>query len=89
MTRAAQSLLKQALNLSDSDRVEMVGELLESLESSSDEGVDAAWRQEVAARIKASDAGEITPIPWEQAQSQLLASALAHHKRQPRYWHGR
>jgi putative addiction module component (TIGR02574 family) len=71
MTRHAEDVLQAALTLPEEERVEIVGMLLESLESSTDSDVESAWKQEVAARVAALDAGEIETIPWSEVRDRL------------------
>jgi putative addiction module component (TIGR02574 family) len=73
MTRDAQDLLRQALQLSDAERAEIAGVLLESLEPPADADVEEAWRREVERRLRAIDAGEGEWVPWEDVREQLLA----------------
>ena len=73
MTRNAESLLEQALSLPEADRADIAGVLLESLEPAQEAEVESAWRQEVASRVAALDAGEVETIPWEQVRDRLLA----------------
>lgn len=51
--RRAETLLREALTLPDDERAEIAGALLESLEPAPEVDVEAAWRQEVAARVAA------------------------------------
>jgi hypothetical protein len=51
MTQEWHELLQKALALSESERAELVGNLLSSLELTLDENVDEAWQQEVARRL--------------------------------------
>jgi putative addiction module component (TIGR02574 family) len=71
MTRHAENVLQAALTLPEEERAEIVGALLESLESSTDPDVESAWRQEVAARVAALDAGEIETVPWSEVRDRL------------------
>jgi putative addiction module component (TIGR02574 family) len=73
MTRAAQAVLKDALALPETDRAEVAGTLLDSLEPAADPGIEQAWRDEVASRVAALDAGEIETVPWEEVRGRLLA----------------
>jgi putative addiction module component (TIGR02574 family) len=47
--------------------------VLQSLESEPEADVEAAWRQEVAARMAALEAGDVETTPWEEIRSRLLA----------------
>ena len=72
MTRAAQAVLRDALALPEPDRAEVAGTLLDSLEPAAEAGVEQAWREEVAARVAALDAGEIETVAWEDVRDRLL-----------------
>jgi putative addiction module component (TIGR02574 family) len=65
--------LQEALTLPENDRAEVAGALLESLEPSPEADVEVAWRQEVAARMAALEAGEVETVPWEEIRDRLLA----------------
>lgn len=73
MDRDSEALLKEALRLSESDRADLAGALLASLQAEEDADVEAAWRQEVAARVAGLEAGEVETIPWEEVRDQLFA----------------
>ncbi len=74
MRRQADSVLREALTLPESERAEIAGALLESLEHQQPEAdVEMAWRQEVAARVAALDAGEVETTPWEEIREGFLA----------------
>ena len=73
MARNAEAVLKEALTLPEADRADIAGALLESIEPTSEAEVEAAWRQEVAARVAALDAGEVETIPWEEVRARLFA----------------
>ena len=60
MTRDAKAVLKQALALSEADRADLAGILLQSIEHAAETEVEQAWRQEVARRVAALEAGEVT-----------------------------
>jgi putative addiction module component (TIGR02574 family) len=75
MTRQAAELLKEALSLSVSERADLAGSLIESLEDLKDQSVEAAWDEEVARRMADIDSGKTKPISLEDARRRL-ASAL-------------
>ena len=77
--RRAEILLQEALSLPDDERAEIEGALLESLEPAPDEVVETAWRQEVAARVAALEAGEVTTTPWEEIRDRFLARLSERH----------
>jgi putative addiction module component (TIGR02574 family) len=64
MRTAAKSVLRAALRLGESDRVELAAELVARLEGGPDEDVDAAWAAEVERRTREIDQGAVRPIPW-------------------------
>jgi putative addiction module component (TIGR02574 family) len=74
MRRQADSVLREALTLPESERAEIAGALLESLERQQPEAdVEMAWRQEVAARVAALETGEVETTPWEEIREGFLA----------------
>lgn len=73
MERNAEAVLRKALTLPESDRAEIAGALLESIQPGEDMNAEAAWRQEVAARVAALDAGEVETVPWEEVRDRLFA----------------
>lgn len=78
MERSAEALLKKALALPEEDRAEVAGALLNSLEPVEDADIESAWRQEVASRVAALDAGEVQTIPWSEVRDRLVARLGAH-----------
>lgn len=64
---------EQALTLPEADRAEVAGALLKSLEPAEEADIEAAWRQEVAARVAALDNGEVETIPWSDVRDRLVA----------------
>lgn len=73
MERSADAVLRQALSLPEADRADIAGALLQSLEPAEESDIEAAWREEVAARVAALDAGEVETIPWEDLRDRLVA----------------
>ena len=65
-------LFKEALDLTEKDRAELAGLLIDSLDAEEGEGVEAAWISEVEGRLAALDKGHTKTIPWEEAKKQLL-----------------
>ena len=74
MTAEVAELLKKALALPPEARAALADSLLESLdEEPLDEGVEAAWSEEIKRRIEEIDSGKVKPIPWEEARRQIAA----------------
>jgi putative addiction module component (TIGR02574 family) len=78
MTKLAQKVLKEALELPEGERADLVCQLLDSFGSSSQspERSDEEWIAEVERRARAAMAGE-PGIPWEEARAEL-ERRLAH-----------
>jgi len=74
MTQEAAELLKKALALPPSERADLAGSLLESLEESLDPAVEAAWDEEVARRMADVDSGRVKPISLEEARRRLSSA---------------
>ena len=77
MTNAAQRLLDQAIELSDDDRSELAGLLLESLNDDSREAVEEAWRAVVTRRMAELDSGEVEPVSWDEAEAMIFGESDA------------
>jgi putative addiction module component (TIGR02574 family) len=72
MRQHAETVLQEALNLPEQERTEIVSALLESLGPEPEADVETAWRQEVAARVAALNAGEVERTPWEEIRNGFL-----------------
>ena len=79
MTQDATELLKRALALSEAERAELAGSLLESLDGAPEDpaAVEAAWNEEIARRIKDLDSGKAQTVPWEEVRHRI-SSKLTH-----------
>jgi putative addiction module component (TIGR02574 family) len=75
MTRPAKDIVNAAKRLPESDRLEIVEELLASLESSSEEDVDAARATEVERRSRQITEGIVRPIPWPEVKARAKERA--------------
>lgn len=64
-------LLRKAMTLPSAARAALAGCLLESLDEEVDEGVEAAWEEEIARRIQELDSGKAVPIPWPEVRRRL------------------
>jgi putative addiction module component (TIGR02574 family) len=74
MTQEAADLLKKALSLPVSERADLAGSLIESLDNTQDESVQAAWDEEVARRMADIDSGVVKPVLHEDARRRLLSA---------------
>jgi len=72
MSSSTSDLFRRALSLDESERAELAGVLIESLDSEKDSGVEAAWLEEIERRIKELDSGQVEGIPWEEVRERIL-----------------
>ena len=77
MTQDATELLKRALALSEDERAELAGSLLESLDGAPEDpaAVEAAWNEEIARRIEDLDSGKVKPVSLETFRRKLSSAA--------------
>jgi putative addiction module component (TIGR02574 family) len=73
MTEEVADLLKKALALPVEARAALAGSLLDTLDETVDEDVEASWEREIAARIDQLDGGKAKTIPWAELRSRLAA----------------
>lgn len=73
MSRNVSELFQEATQLSENERADLAALLLESLEGEPDEGVEAAWAEEIERRVRQIDSGEVQTIPWEEVRAELHA----------------
>jgi putative addiction module component (TIGR02574 family) len=78
MIREVQQLLEKALTLPESERAELAGSLIASLDATVDSGADAAWQEEIARRAEEIRAGKATLVSWDEVQAK--ARTLMHGK---------
>ena len=68
MSPDTSKLLEAALKLPPEARAAIAGSLLDSLDDTVDEGVEAAWEAEIARRLKDLESGAVRLIPWSEAR---------------------
>ena len=71
MAISRKEVFRKALGLDASDRNELVGLLIDSLDSETEQGAEAAWLQEIDRRARELDSGTVQTIPWEIARERL------------------
>jgi hypothetical protein len=80
MTRAANDLLTEVLDLPVDERARIAAEVIESLHDA-EEGVEAAWATEIAARVAAARAGELESTDWrsvlDRVEREVLGGGVA------------
>lgn len=72
MTPQVSKLLEQALSLSVEEQEALADSLISNLGGKVDEGVQAAWGEEVKRRIEELDSGKAKTIPWEEVRERNL-----------------
>ena len=73
MSSGSDRILKEALALPPIERAGLVDGLLASLDKP-DEEIDAAWREEIAARLEAYRAGKIKTVSLEEVLAKYQTS---------------
>jgi putative addiction module component (TIGR02574 family) len=74
MSPEVSELLKKALALPPEARAALAESLLESLDDEpADEGVEAAWAEEIQRRIEEIDSGKVQLILYEEVRRRLAA----------------
>jgi putative addiction module component (TIGR02574 family) len=72
VTAQVSELLEKALTLSTGERGVLISRLIDSLdEGPVEEGVEAAWDQEIKRRVDDIRAGRVKTIPGEQVLREL------------------
>ena len=71
MSREVTELLKKALELPVTDRAELAGSLIESLDHAKDESVADAWNAEIARRMEDLDSGRVKPVSLDEFRRRL------------------
>jgi putative addiction module component (TIGR02574 family) len=75
MTRATRDLLAEVLELPLDERAKLAAEVLQSLDDV-EEGVAAAWANEIEARVAAARAGELESTDWRSVLDRVEREVL-------------
>jgi len=65
-------ILKEALSLPTTDRLEIADRLYQSLDDATASELTAAQRADLKKRLEEHRAGKSNPMPWEVFREQLL-----------------
>ena len=76
MTKAAETILADALRLGPDARAQLAAELLASLDGPSDPDAEAAWEAEIERRVADLEAGRSKIEPWEDVKRRIEKSIL-------------
>ncbi len=71
MTTPSHELLSAALMLPETERANLAGLLLRSLDPTPDPAADEAWAAEIQRRVQAIDRGEVDLIPWDDVMAAM------------------
>ena len=71
MAASRDDILRKALTLPERERADLVGALIDSLDSEVEEGVEDAWRVELERRAQEIESGAVQSIPWEAVKARL------------------
>ena len=75
MVASRDDILRKALALPERDRADLIGALIDSLDSSVEEGVEEAWRAEIERRAQQLESGAVQSIAWEVVKARLTRAA--------------
>ena len=71
MAASKEDIFRTALTLPESERADLVGALIDSLDSRVDAGAEKAWQIEIARRTRELESGAVESIPWELVRERL------------------
>jgi putative addiction module component (TIGR02574 family) len=74
MSRDTVAIPREALALPAEARAALADSLLDSLDVEVDEDAEAAWQREIQRRIAELDSKAVSPIPWTEVRSRLMAT---------------
>jgi putative addiction module component (TIGR02574 family) len=77
MATSKDDIFRTALTLPEKERADLIGALLESLDSEVEAGVEAAWRLEIERRAHELDSGTVQSIPWDVVRERLARAPRA------------
>jgi putative addiction module component (TIGR02574 family) len=71
----SKQLLLEALRLPEEERAALAGELIESLDTDVDPDAEAAWAEEIRARVGEIESGRAKTTSWSEARRRIHAAA--------------
>lgn len=76
MTKQAEALLREALELSTEEREQLAAEILASLDADALEDAELAWATEIEERARRVLAGESRGKPWPEVRDRIRREVL-------------
>ena len=73
MARDLKELIREAVELPESDRATLAGVMIESLDPRPTPEVKAAWSREIERRVREIDEGTVELLDWEDLRAELFA----------------
>ena len=73
MGRDLKELIREAVELPESDRATLAGVMLESLDPRPTPEVKAAWSREIERRVREIDEGAVELLDWQAVRAELFA----------------
>ena len=71
MTKKAEFLLKEALNISPQERAMLAHCLISSLDNTTDNNVDEEWVHLAEKRLADIESGKVSPVSWEEIKKNI------------------
>lgn len=72
MDKTAELVFKEALDLPEQERFQLVEDLLMTLEPERDEDIDTAWAAEVERRALEISRGSVPSLAWEEVKARAV-----------------
>lgn len=73
MPRDLKELIRETVELPESDRATLAGVLIESLDPKPTPEVKAAWSREIERRVREIDDRTVELVDWEDVRAELFA----------------
>jgi putative addiction module component (TIGR02574 family) len=73
MARDLKALIREAVELPESDRATLAGVMLESLDPRPTPEVRSAWAREIERRVREIDDGTVELLDWQDVRAELFA----------------
>jgi putative addiction module component (TIGR02574 family) len=71
MTTKVKRIFDDAMKLTEKQRAELTGKLLDTLEPHPDQDVHAAWAAEIEKRVDELERGIVKAVPWSEARKRI------------------